>query len=239
MVRRLLRDHELLAGAYADARELFAALAGLHEVENLKLAWRAVRRGIPAERWVPLWRPLGALTGLRLSDCREAGTLAELADRAAKGPWGEVVAAAARRGSEAEATPDAELAFDRFASRRLVRAARALPRREHAAASLVLGAARARDLEVLCRAPARGLTPALAASACALLPEELGAPAVQELAGQPRELERLLAAARRDRQVACRRAFLAPPFLLTPAVALLLLEGERIDQVTAVVEASC
>jgi len=106
----------------------------------------------------------------------------------------------------------AELAFDRRASQGLLAEARKLPRREELARRLVALVVRERDAELVRRgAKWYGLT---------------------SVTGAAEDVMSL----RRERLRLCRRAFVGSPFLLAPAVAVILLAEEEVRAVRALVE---
>ncbi len=220
----LVRDYSKVIASYPRGGALFAALVGLHEIENLKLFWRAHVRQLPPKLWVPLWRPLERLASLRLEDWRRIDSLRESAALARGTAYEPAVTEALR--SHEQNPVSAEIGFDRFASRRLAAAARRLPRREKAARDLALGLVRERDADAVRRAVVSGrLAPEQARQAAAEFSDE----AVPE-PGR-------LAALRCRRLKACRAAFLGPPLRLAPAVAYLLLREEEVRAVTAFAEA--
>jgi hypothetical protein len=115
--------------------------------------------------------------------------------------------------------------------------------------SLALAVVRERDLNILRRATAAGLSPEVLAAALGLVHREIGAADVTRLASwtpargpfwtavPPRwqrhappatDWDAWLVWWRRQRRALCRRAFLEPPFCLAPAVALLLLKEEEL-----------
>lgn len=246
-----------LTRIYPDAAAIFEALAGLQEIENLKLGWRALTRRIPAERWLSAWRPLGRAAKLAPEAFREAGSLHELPPRLSRTPYGDIAATELRtHASDPEA---AELAFDRFAGRRVVLVLRALPVRETTARSLLEDLVRARDLEIVGRAARRGdLGAEAAAGLAAILGDEVRSEALRAFAewkpadgplapriprvvlrhpegiADPPALARRLAAKRR---LACTRAMRDGGFSLGPPVAYALLAVAEVDALVALVEA--
>lgn len=247
--RELVAGYATVLRCYPTGVALVRSLLRLHEIENLKLGWRALAHSVSPARWMPLWRPLGTL-----------GSLDPEAFRGRSLPEGY------RRGLLAGA-PDAggaeplaaELAWDRWGSEEILRAARGLPAREEGARRIAHALVRERDLQIVRRGVSRyGLTAGAAAASTALAAEELGEAAVEDLARwNPREgpLRRELArklglrgatpadwpalelALRRSRRDLCRRAFRADPFCLAPAVAYLTLKEEEIRGLRAVAEA--
>lgn len=257
LLGRLVADYDKVLRSYRTGTELFLALLRLHEVENLKLGWRALAHAQPAERWLSCWRPLGRLEVLRREDWRQADSLRHAINMLRGTPY-EHIGAASFRAHEADPTA-AELAIDRWASTRLLEAARALPPAERTAADLVFRLLRERDFEILFRGVwSYGLAPDLAVSAAVLLPAEVRRGDLRLLAqwtpewgplapllpphllpdtsgiADPQALRRALRAARRH---SCRRAFMEQPFQLAPAVAFLLLREEEVRALTALAEA--
>lgn len=257
LLGRLVADYETVLRSYPSGTDVFLALVRLHEVENLKLAWRALTHAHPAERWLPCWRPLGRLEAIGRDGWHEAGSLRQAVALLRRTDYEEVAAAVFRR-HEAD-PPAAELAFDRWASTRLLEAARALPPQERTARDLVLGLVRERDFEVLFRGVrSYGLAPDLVLGAAVLLPTELRYDDLRLLAEWTPEWGSLAAllpqgllrdtsgiadrdafrrALRSARRHACLRAFMQQPFQLGPAVAFLLLREEEVRSLTALAEA--
>jgi vacuolar-type H+-ATPase subunit C/Vma6 len=253
-LQQLLGWYAILIRSAPAGRQLFLALAGLHEIENVKLLWRAATRGHAFTRWSPLWRPLGAVETVSAESCRDCRSLAAIAEALSPTPYAEVVESM-RRAHSADPVA-AELGFDRWASRRLADRASALPAREHAARALALDVVRERDLNLLRRGVRTfRLSPDAVVAGLVQLPGELGAAALQRLAewtpadaplakdwprmwrrvaGGATEWNGLMLAWRRARREACRRAFLGQPFCLAPAVALLLFGEEEVRGLTAV-----
>ncbi len=254
-VARLLDDYAVLARSYPVGEALLAAMARLHEIENLKLLYRAAAKGLPPGAWRPLWRPMGPFETLRRADAEEVRTLRDLTAAARGTPYAEVVAAAASGPPLVPAA--AELSIDRLGSRRLVEAARALPRAQAGAGALALDLVRERDLDAVRRAAAYGMEPAHCAATCALLPAEKGWDRLADLAAWtpaagpmgallPRPLsgggiladwDALERALRRRRRRACAAAFIGSPFRLAPGVAYLLLAEEETRGLAALAEA--
>jgi len=182
--RRLLRVYATAIRGYPHGEPLFRALLQLHEIEDVKLRWReTVKRG-------------------RL--------VYELAETFVRTPYATIAATVAHaHGNDIAA---AELAFDRWASQRLLDEARRLPRRELLSRRLVESVVRERDAEIVRRgAKWYGLT---------------------SVSGVPEDVTSM----RRERLRLCRRAFVGSPFLLAPAVAVILLAEEEVRAVRALVE---
>ncbi|HEY7512459.1 MAG TPA: V-type ATPase subunit [Vicinamibacteria bacterium] len=251
----LLSDYALVLGAFPGGGGLARALLGLHEIENLKLLWRALDRRAPAERWAHLWRPLGSLATLRLEDGRDAVSLPDVL-RTLGPPLAKM--ARAIHAAHAARPADAEVALDRWASRRLLDEARALPPRESVARDLALAVVRERDLDLVRRARSYGMTGEAAAGAAVLLPDEIGPAPLRALAawtpadgplfaslppalarragGRPAGWDELTTLLRRARRAQCARAFRQAPFHLGCAVAYLLLREEEERSWTALCE---
>jgi hypothetical protein len=252
----LMSDHAMVLRSFPAGHGLVRALLGLHDIENLKLGWRALEHRVPAERWVPLWQPMGRLGGVRLEDFRDAVSLPE-ALRALAPPFAKMAVAlhAAHRARPA----DAEVALDRWASRRLLDEADALPARESVARALALALVRERDLDLVRRARGYGMSGEAAAGTAVLLGREAGREPLRALAawtpadgplsvalpralarlagGRPAGWDELVTALRHARRVLCLRAFRQAPFHLGCAVAFLLLREEEERSWTALGEA--
>ena len=140
---RLVDDHLVMRRAYPEAREALAALLQLHELENLKLLWRAAVRGTAFAEWRGSWRPLGVLQHIALEGVAGALTLASLQRALKVTPYGEL--AAAVRQSHGEDVAAAELAIDRFGTRLLASAHDRLPGRERSARRLLRAVIDRRD----------------------------------------------------------------------------------------------
>lgn len=195
-LRRLLRVYITAIRGYPLGEPIFRALLQLHEIENVKLVWRTtVKRG-----------RLGAMPRLWI----DLGSLALFSGDVAGTPYEQIAKTVARaHGSDLAA---AELAFDRWASQRLLDEARRLPRREALARRLVELVVRERDAEIVRRgAKWYGLT---------------------SVSGSPEDV----ATMRRERLRLCRRSFVGNPFLLAPPVAVVLLAEEELRALRALVE---
>ena len=249
----LVQWYVTLLSAYPDARDVLLALLGLHEIENLKLLWRAAAR--PDVRIERSWRPLEPL-GL-LSPADRASSRQALCDRLEPTPYGRVLRAALR--SPADEVPSAEIGFDRWACERVHEAAMRLPSSEAPARALIHALLRERDVDLLRRGVSSfGLAPDLAAKSTTVLSRECGVaplaalaawtPAAGPLApllptaliraaGPAADWDALVLGLRRGRLRACRRAFVAWPFQLAPACAALLLREEQVRAVLAIAAA--
>lgn len=248
----LLEDYAILLREYPRGAPLFSAVLRLHEVENLKLAWRAHSRSPAPARWSRLWKPLGRLETLSLGRFSEAASLRDAAACAAGTPFGPVVDEVLR---SREADPEAaDLDFDRDAWEAVAREARRLPSDEIGAGALALSLVRERDYDVLRRGANRRLTPEAAVAATVVLRREERADILRSLAAwtpaegplsarlSPRlsrdlppasDWDALAAALARRRRGLCRRALLAYPFRLAPALAYLLLRQEEVRCLSA------
>jgi len=254
---RLIADYGKVLRSYPSGSGLFLALLRLHEIENLKLAWRAVARGYPADRWLAYWRALGPLESLKRDQWRDLASLRQIVGLVRGTPYAAIVSTTFR---SHEADPAAaELAFDHWASRELLSAAQALPATERRARELAVALLRERDLDALHRGiTTYGLAPDLAIGCTVLLSNELRAEALAKLVEAtveseplgPHLLHRLVRdphgitnwralrhTLRCQRREACRRAFLEHPFQLGPAVAFLLLREEEVRGLIALTEA--
>jgi hypothetical protein len=112
LMNALAADYARVLRSVPGDRSPFLALRSRHEIENLKLVYRALTRGHPDSRWTPWWRPIGEL---ELDDFRDLRSLPELVNRA--GRYREILAA----GGEPFAV---ERALDRFATSVIAAAAR-------------------------------------------------------------------------------------------------------------------
>jgi vacuolar-type H+-ATPase subunit C/Vma6 len=206
-MRRLVRVYQTAIHGYSHGAPLFRALLRRHEIENVKLLWRITEKRGQRQALPRLWLDLGPLATVSIVDAHSPH---ELAERLARTPYAAIAATVARvHGRDVAA---AELAFDRWVSERLVEEARRLPRRESLARRLVELVVRERDAEIVRRgAKWYGLT------------------SVSGSAGD-------VTAMRRERLRQCHRAFVGSPFLLAPAVAVVLLAEEEMRALLALVE---
>lgn len=206
-LRRLLRTYRTAIRGYPEGGPLFRALLRLHEIENVKLLWRATLRRGRGSAVARLWIDLESLASVPMFD---AASLRDLAEKLADTPYAAIADTAVRaHGNDIAA---AELAFDRWASQRLLDEARRLPRREALARRFAELVVRERDAEILRRGEQwYGLT---------------------SVSGSPVEV----ASMRQERLRLCGRAFVGSPFLLAPAVAVILLAEEEVRAVRALVE---
>lgn len=254
----LVACYRTILRSYPSGQPILLSVLRLHEIENVKLVWRAIVRSHPFERWGGLWRPLGSLQELDLEDCRRRTSLHDLSIGVRGTPYEDVVGATLR--AHTDDLMAADLAFDHWASASLAQAADELPRAERRAGDLVVAMVRERDLELVRRGVrSYGLSPDAIPSRLLVLRRELPRDEIVRLASWtpsegpfvvrrwPRSwtgmagavtgwdaLSLTLRHARRD---SCRRAFLGSPYCLAPAVALLLLKEEEVRGVTAVLEA--
>jgi vacuolar-type H+-ATPase subunit C/Vma6 len=257
LLSRLAVDVARLIRSYPAGRSLLLALAGLDEIENVKLLFRAHVRKLPAELWAPLWLPLGPLAVLSLEDWREAGALRSRSRELSRTPYGDLAASVLR--AHEDDLQAAELAFDRWASLRLQEEARKLPAEEGRARDLALRIVRERDIDLFRRGPRTYRLPfEIVANAMALLGEELDREALERLAkwkpaegpleasiaarlglrrSPPPDWDRLTLWLRRARRASCFRAFRGDPFDLAPPVAYFLLRREEVRALTALARA--
>lgn len=134
---RLLKRYRLVLRVYSEHADLVRALLRLHEIENLKLAWRALARNADPDTWVPLWRDFGDLA--TLPRIRGVTSLYDLVELVKETPYGAIASAVFK------VSPREEIAFDRWASSEVVRLADALPRSEELARQIALRIIRKRD----------------------------------------------------------------------------------------------
>ena len=140
--RHLMKCYGVVLASYPSGQSLVRALLALHEIENVKLAWRARVRSHPFERWRPLWRPLGALEAVRLEECRDLTSLTGLVAIMGTTPYRAIAKTTFR--AHAEDPVAAELAFDRWASASVEAAAAGLARSEVTARDLARAVVRER-----------------------------------------------------------------------------------------------
>lgn len=206
-LRRLLRVCRTAIRGYARGDRLFRALLQLHEIENVKLLWRATVKRTRLDAVARLWTDLESLASVSIVD---AASTRDLAGKLADTPYAAIADTVVRAHGDDIAA--AELAFDRWASQRLLDEARHLSRREALTRRLIGLLIRERDAEILRRGERwYGLT---------------------SVSGSPEDV----ASMRRERLRLCRRAFVGSPFLLAPAVAVILLAEEEVRAVRALVE---
>jgi hypothetical protein len=255
--RELVAAYATLIASYPAGEALFLSLVRLHEIENVKLAWRAIVRELPFEQWRSDWIELDRLASIGRETAAECRSLSALGDALKRTPYG-AIAGEMRRAHSSDLAA-AELGLDRWASRCIVDAALSLPRREHAARDLALAVVRERDLNVVRRAARTyALPPDAMIGAVTLVAGEIGAAAVMALGewtpgegplwtrlprqwrrivGRPADWEALTLAWRQARRESCRRAFLIEPFCLAPGLAVLLLHEEEVRGINAIHEA--
>jgi vacuolar-type H+-ATPase subunit C/Vma6 len=162
---RLVDDHLVMRRAYPEAREALAALLQLHELENLKLAWRAAARGTTLADWRGSWRPLGALQRISLEQFGGLSTSASLAAALKTTPYGKLAVVMQAHGGDAAA---AELAIDRFGTRTVASAHDRLAPSERSARALLRAVIDRRDVSIFERART---TLGLSAEAAAVMTE--------------------------------------------------------------------
>lgn len=257
-LRDLVECYRTILRSYPAGQPVFLALVRLHEVENIKLAWRAYARRHAPERWIGLWQPLGDVGRVARDACATRTSLAELVRALEHTPYGNIAASVFR--AHPHDPVAAELGFDRWASAALLRAAGELPAREQGARTLVRAIVRERDVSLLRRGvDAFALSPDAVVAGLVVLPaeatrEELVGLATwtsdqgplarawprawRRLAGAPADWDGLMLALKRWRRAECARAFLHSPYCLAPAVALLLLKEEETIAVAAVAESA-
>jgi len=145
--RRLVAEYAMAIRACPDAAPAIAALLRMHEVENVKLAWRAVVRraatGEDGSEWTTAWRPMAPLETVSREACRAASTVTALVDVLKPSPYRAIADSVAR--AHADDLAAAERAIDRWAAASLDAARDALPAREAAARALLALASRRRD----------------------------------------------------------------------------------------------
>jgi vacuolar-type H+-ATPase subunit C/Vma6 len=132
---RLVDDHVVMRRAYPESRPALAALMQLHELENLKLLWRAVVRGTAMVDWRGSWRPLGVLQIVSPEWFTSALTVMGLTRALQATPYGEL--GTTLRRSHGHDVAAAELAIDRFGTHALASAHDRMPVVERSARRLL------------------------------------------------------------------------------------------------------
>ena len=243
---RLMTDYEALIRAYPSVARVLRALAQRHELENVKLAWRAAACSAEPARWHPLWRPMGRLETVSRSNA-SVSSLQQLAHALSRTPFDNIASHVLRaHGADLSA---AEMALDRWGSDMLMHAAAdALAPRDGAALDLVAHVVCERDVAVLERAVGSlGVAPQSAIRMTSMLSAALGSAGIRHLAewsrdgGAPVQLPRRLSSERRavrtfvelrqairaSRRAACARVFVSNHFSLAPPIALVLMREDE------------
>jgi hypothetical protein len=248
----LVRWYALVGRLYPAARPVVGWLFRLHEIENVKLLWRAALRGRPpiAACWRPL-EPLGVVPfeGHPLTP----DALVRLLDRTAYAG----IARTLVRHHRAD-LPATEIGLDRWVWSGLNEEIARLPVAEARAAALLGLRVLEHDLDLLRRGAISGIDPDLVAKATVRLssayrPAALVAIAlwrpeagplsrvlpgpIARLCGEPADWEAALYAVRRARLRACRRASVGWPFDLAPPIAALLLRDAQAQAAMSVAAA--
>ena len=256
--RELVDWYHIVLTSYPGGQALILALLRRHEIENVKLAWRAIVGRHPYSRWAGLWIPLDRLATVRIDDCRDCHSLDALVEALRTTPYAEI--GDAMRRAHAHDLPAAEMGFDRWTSRAIVREADALPLRDVTARDLALAVVRERDVNIIRRARRSELEVDVLAGTLGYLHRELSPAELIALSlwsaadgplstALPRRWQReggnrvadwdaWLLLRRRGRRATCRRAFLDQPFCLSPAIALLLLKEEEVRGLAALAESA-
>lgn len=204
---RLLRIYAMAIRGYPRRAALFRALLRLREVENVKLLWRLTAKASRRDAVERLWIDLGELATVQKLD---AATPNALAEELRNTPYSSIAATVARvHGNDVAA---AELALDRWASQQLRDEAQRLPRSETLSRRLIESVIRERDAQLAVRGAKWFGLATVAAEAFDVV------------------------TLRRERLRLCRRAFVGSPFLLAPAIAIVLLAEEEVRAVRALVE---
>jgi hypothetical protein len=210
---QLLEAYRLVIRSYPEQRECFRSLLRLHEVENIKLVWRAIVRGADRRRWSPLWLFLGDLATVELPS--SITSLRDFVAGLAKTPYATI----AQRVMLAHGTDlaAADLAFDRWAAADVLRASSPLAQLERRLLETVV---RERDAQLSVRGATLYGWSEAAVRSTSLLGKGKGD----------------ILAIRRERLRLCRRAFAGDPFTLAPPIALILLFEEQVRGMTALLE---
>jgi vacuolar-type H+-ATPase subunit C/Vma6 len=221
---RLVDDHLVMRRAYPEARPALAALLQRHELENLKLLWRAAVRGAAPADWRGSWRPLGALQSIALESFDEGLTLASVRSALEATPYGELAAAALQ--SQGEDVAAAELAIDRFGTRLLASAHDRVPAEERSARRLLRAVIDHRDACVYQRARTTlGLSAAAAAAITTSVMSAVGR----------RVRDRTIDTQPHVGAIA-RRTLALEPFSLAVPLALVLLREEEVRRLLTLSE---
>ena len=252
---RLIDDYVAMIRAYPTAQAVLRALARLHELENVKLAWRAALGEVPRARWRDCWRPMGRLETISRTVCEAASSPRQLVTACGGTPY-EAIAKAVSSAHPQDLAA-AEIAFDRWGSRELANATRSLSEREDTARDLLWRIVRKRDTTLMERAVGPlGLAPESAVRMTAILAAELGTVGIRRFAEWSAESGALLplppritgsrspvrtfaevrSRMRVSRRKACRRVFLRNPFCLAPPVALVLLREDEVRALSSIAE---
>ncbi len=194
----LVLRYRTILRCYPDASVVVRALLRTHEIENVKLGWRAVVRNVQEERWLPLWRDLQDLSSVEPEIFRHTHSLRRVVDGLIGTPYGSI--ARDVHLAHSEDLGAAELAFDRWASVQVVLAADRLGD-EPLARKIAEALVRERDDEIVARAGVYQLPPLVAGAARALPSQRV----------------------RADLRQLCRRAFAGHPLRLAPAIAFIAL----------------
>jgi hypothetical protein len=208
--QELIGWYGIVLRTYPRRTALLLALWRRFEIENVKLAWRAIVNGAIPSRWTTRSIELDPLATIARAKCVDSRTLAALVENLQTTPYATVAAEMWR--AHADDLAAAELGFDRWASRAIADAAARLPAADRTAADLALPIVRERDFNLARRMNAVPLSASIA------LPREW-----RRRAPPAHDHDRWAVWLRAERRRLCRRAFLESPFCLAPAVALLLL----------------
>ena len=197
---KLMRRYQTVLRAYPEAAPIVRAMLQIHEVENLKIAWRAISQRIEPARWHPLLRDLSSVVHYEAAALREASSLFDLVQSLEgtnlHGVAHQVYAA---HGNDLAA---AELAFDRWASFEILRSVEHLGARESLARDIAVEVVHERDDEIVSRGvESYGLSPAAVDAARVLSRSTV----------KRHELIHL-----------CRRAFVGQHLRLAPAIAFIV-----------------
>ncbi len=148
VLARLMALYRAAIELYPEHRDLFLAMLRLHELENVKLLWRAVMRQSPREEWMEHWRDVESAAGSPALPCPRSTPdslhdLARFLEHTAYAGLARRVVA--EHGGDRAA---AELAFDQWGTSMLLRAAHALPAKERLARQLLDSLAASRNAEL-------------------------------------------------------------------------------------------
>lgn len=195
---RLISRYRTVLRAYTEATPIVRAMLQIHEIENVKIAWRAAIRKIDSGRWQPLLRDLSDVTSCDMTALRDASSLYEIVQALERTSLHDIAREIySVHGNDLAA---AELAFDRWASLQILQSVDHLGSAERLARDIAIEVVRERDDEVVGRTN-YGFSPAAVDAARVL---GRSAPPRQDLI-------RL-----------CRRAFVGQTLRLAPPLAFIV-----------------
>lgn len=140
---RLMSRYRTVLDAYSEAAPIVRAMLQVHEIENVKIAWRAAIHNLEAWQWNPLLRDLSAVVSYDTTALREASSLYEIVRALEKTPLHDIAREVyAAHGDDLAAS---ELAFDRWVSLEILRSVEHLGSVESLARDIAIEIVRERD----------------------------------------------------------------------------------------------